>query len=103
MQQAIDAKSSDPYYLCIPYSCRDNGKELKCRWDGTKKLWFCDKNNPNFDTIKELYDAIQIKIPYEEKEQQGLIKDLGGKYDGNTKCWTIPKFQKERINSEWII
>jgi hypothetical protein len=49
--------------------------------------------------------SIVIDIPYDATEQREAIKRLGGKFNGETKKWHIPKNEKNEAEAKsrgWI-
>jgi ribonuclease HI len=47
--------SNSKIYLEVPYAKKDEVKGMGGKWDPTKKKWYINDNNPNKETLLELY------------------------------------------------
>ena len=99
-------------YFDVPYEQRQEAKALGCKWDKDNKKWFISEATPErieamdkagFKTVEveqknlesvqknENTDSKQktlLSVPFEEKD---LAKELGAKFDRETKSWYVPE------------
>ena len=104
-----DKKERD--YFDVPYEQRQEAKALGCKWDKDNKKWFINEATPErieamdkagFKTVEvqknlesvqknenaETKQKILLIVPFEEKD---LAKELGAKFDRETKSWYVPE------------
>ncbi|WP_031579288.1 DUF5710 domain-containing protein [Ruminobacter sp. RM87] len=99
-------------YFDVPYEQRQEAKALGCKWDKNSKKWFISEATPErieamekagFKTVEveqENLESVQknenaetkqktlLSVPFEEKD---LAKELGAKFDRETKSWYVPE------------
>lgn len=99
-------------YFDVPYEQRQEAKALGCKWDKDNKKWFISEATPErieamdkagFKTVEveqknlesvqknentDSKQKILLSVPFEEKD---LAKELGAKFDRETKCWYVPE------------
>ena len=98
-------------YFDVPYEQRQEAKALGCKWDKDNKKWFINEATPErieamdkagFKTVEvqknlesvqknenaETKQKILLSVPFEEKD---LAKELGAKFDRETKSWYVPE------------
>ena len=98
-------------YFDVPYEQRQEAKALGCKWDKDNKKWFINEATPErieamdkagFKTVEvqknlesvqknenaETKQKILLIVPFEEKD---LAKELGAKFDRETKSWYVPE------------
>ena len=99
-------------YFDVPYEQRQEAKVLGCKWDKDNKKWFISEATPErieamkkagFKTVEveqknlesvqknenaETKQKILLSVPFEEKD---LAKELGAKFDRETKSWYVPE------------
>ena len=99
-------------YFDVPYEQRQEAKALGCIWDKDNKKWFISEATPErieamdkagFKTVEveeknlesvqknenaEIKQKTLLSVPYEEKD---LAKELGAKFDRETKSWYVPE------------
>ena len=99
-------------YFDVPYEQRQEAKALGCKWDKDNKKWFINDATPErieamkkagFKTVEveqknlesvqknensESKQKILLSVPFEEKD---LAKELGAKFDRETKSWYVPE------------
>lgn len=74
-QTQMEPPLNERYYLHVPYEQREVARSLGCRWDNSRKKWYCFQNNlaicaATFPTvspyqIQETYIPIQIPaVPF---------------------------------------
>lgn len=99
-------------YFDVPYEQRQEAKALGCKWDKDNKKWFISDATPErieamekagFKTVEveqknlesvqknenaETKQKTLLSVPFEEKD---LAKELGAKFDRETKSWYVPE------------
>ena len=99
-------------YFDVPYEQRQEAKALGCKWDKDNKKWFISEATPErieamdkagFKTVEveqknlesvqknenaETNQKTLLSVPFEEKD---LAKELGAKFDRETKSWYVPE------------
>ena len=99
-------------YFDVPYEQRQEAKALGCKWDKDNKKWFISEATPErieamdkagFKTVEveeknlesvqknenaETKQKTLLSVPFEEKD---LAKELGAKFDRETKSWYVPE------------
>ena len=99
-------------YFGVPYEQRQEAKALGCKWDKDNKKWFISEATPErieamdkagFKTVEveqknlesvqknenaETKQKTLLSVPFEEKD---LAKELGAKFDRETKSWYVPE------------
>lgn len=99
-------------YFDVPYEQRQEAKALGCKWDKDNKKWFISEATPErieamdkagFKTVEveqknlesvqknentDSKQKILLSVPFEEKD---LAKELGAKFDRETKSWYVPE------------
>lgn len=99
-------------YFDVPYEQRQEAKALGCKWDKDNKKWFISEATPErieamdkagFKTVEveqknlesvqknentDSKQKILLSVPFEEKD---LAKELGAKFDRETKNWYVPE------------
>ena len=99
-------------YFDVPYEQRQEAKALGCTWDKDNKKWFISDATPErieamekagFKTVEveqknlesvqknenaETKQKTLLSVPFEEKD---LAKELGAKFDRETKSWYVPE------------
>ena len=86
--------------LCVPFASKDNAKQLGCKFNSKKRLWYTTSDNANISTLQELYTPIKCVCEYEQKDD---IKKLGATWDKENKIWLVPSYRKQDINPDWIV
>lgn len=99
-------------FFDVPYEQRQEAKALGCKWDKDNKKWFINDATPErieamkkagFKTVEveqknlesvqknenaETNQKTLLSVPFEEKD---LAKELGAKFDRETKSWYVPE------------
>ena len=99
-------------YFDVPYEQRQEAKALGCKWDKDNKKWFISEATPerievmdkagfktveveqkNLESVQKIENAetkqkTLLSVPFEEKD---LAKELGAKFDRETKNWYVPE------------
>lgn len=118
-------------YFDVPYEQRQEAKALGCKWDKDNKKWFISEATPErieamdkagFKTVEveqknlesvqknenlksvqknentDSKQKILLSVPFEEKD---LAKELGAKFDRETKCWYVPEGMDLKPFERW--
>lgn len=118
-------------YFDVPYEQRQEAKALGCKWDKDNKKWFISEATPErieamdkagFKTVEveqknlesvqknenlksvqknentDSKQKILLSVPFEEKD---LAKELGAKFDRETKCWFVPEGMDLKPFERW--
>ena len=109
-------------YFDVPYEQRQEAKALGCKWDKDSKKWFISEATPErieamekagFKTVEveqknlesvqknenaETKQKTLLSVPFEEKD---LAKELGAKFDRETKSWYVPEGMELEPFKRW--
>ncbi len=93
-------------YLRVSYNDRVQARSLGAHWDNKVKMWFIPELCPE-DSREDLLNTfgearekpIYIHVPYDERHH---AKRLGCKFDGEKKCWFIPRSIDEAFEAELL-
>lgn len=111
-------------YFDVPYEQRQEAKALGCKWDKDNKKWFIseatperieamdkagfkkvevEQKNENLKSVQKNENAdpkqkTLLSVPFEEKD---LAKELGAKFDRETKCWHVPEGMDLKPFERW--
>lgn len=109
-------------WLKVPFSEKDEAKQLGAKWDKKQKMWFAPEGTdlkplsqwlPGQEAAMEQAEALQqtgvaknpakektyLNVPYSEKNQ---AKKLGARWDKSAKCWFAPTGTDLEPLGKWL-
>ncbi len=102
-QQAVSQDSPQRFYIQVPFSEKDEAKQLGAKWDRQQQSWYVPKGQATEPFIKwasgnsvsqntglsnkvSHHERVYLAVPYTERQE---AKQLGAQWDKAAKSWFV--------------